>query len=79
VIVERLRAAAAGDAPLDPRTALLLAMTGPAHLLEVVATERGARRHARRRIDHALDGHPFQPIVKAVRRLIADSEAAAAG
>ena len=54
-------------------------MTGPAHLLEVVAPERGARRHARRRIDHALDGHPFQPIVKAVRRLIADSEAAAAG
>ena len=30
-------------------------MTGPASLLEVVAPERRGRKHARQRIDHALD------------------------
>jgi hypothetical protein len=77
-VVDRLRAAAAGDEALDPRTALVLSMTGPARLLEVVAPERGARRHARTRIDHALDGSRLHPIGRVVRRLIADAEAAAA-
>ena len=54
-IIERLRHAAASDEPLDARTAVLLSMTGPAQLLEVVAPERATRKHARRRIDHALD------------------------
>ena len=40
---------------LDARTALVLAMTGPASLLELVAPDRRTRKHARQRIDHALD------------------------
>ena len=77
VLVARLRAAAAGDHPLEPRTALLLAMAGPAYLLQVVAPERGTRRHARDRINHVLEGTPFEPIRKAVRKVIAEAEAAA--
>jgi hypothetical protein len=78
-IVERLRHAAATAGPLDVRTALLLSFSGPARLLEVVAPRRRGRRHARRRIDHALDGTPFQAIRAEVRRLIATQDAAAAG
>jgi hypothetical protein len=77
-VVDRLRAAAQGDGPIDPRTALVLSMTGPAHLLEVVAPERGGRRHARKRIDHALDGSDLEPVGKIVRRLIQEATEAAA-
>jgi len=75
-LVARLQAAAATDDPMDPRTALLLNMTGPASLLEVVAPGRGGRRHARRRIDKGLDGTDFEPVGKAVRRVLADAAAA---
>lgn len=78
-VVERLQAAAAGDEPLDARTAVLLAMTGPANLLEVVAPERRTRRHARRRIDDALDRTDLKAITKIVKRLITEAEAVAAG
>jgi hypothetical protein len=77
-IVSRLREAAAGDGPLEPRRALLLSMTGPANLLEVVAPGRGGQRHARRRIDHAVDGTELEPVAKAVRKVIADAVSAAA-
>ena len=60
-IVHRLRMAAATDEPLAARTASLLAMTGPAQLLELVAPDRSSRKHARRRIDHALDATSLQP------------------
>ncbi len=53
-------------------------MTGPAYLLEVVAPERHDRRHARDRIDHALDTTDLDPVGKAVRRLLAEAAAAAA-
>ena len=46
-VVARLQVAATGDEPLDPRTALVLSMTGPAHLLEVVAPDRAGRK-----VDH---------------------------
>lgn len=36
-LLARVRAAATGDGPLDPRTATLLALAGPCQLLEVVA------------------------------------------
>lgn len=75
VIVTRLRAAAADDGPIEPRTALVLSMTGPADLLEVVAPERATRRHARTRIDHALDGSDLEPFGKVVRRLIQEAAA----
>lgn len=77
-IVDRLQIAAAGDDPLDVRTALVLSMTGPANLLEVVAPDRGIRKHARKRIDHALDASHLRPIGEVVRRLLAEAAAAAA-
>ena len=77
-VVERLRAAARSDGPLEPRTALVLSMTGPAHLLEVVAPDRRGRKHARTRIDHALDGSDLEPVGKIVRRLIQEATEAAA-
>ena len=77
--VARLQAAARGEGDAGLRTALLLSMTGPAHLLEVVAPERSGRREARRRIDHALDGTDLGSIGKLVRKVISEAEAAAAG
>lgn len=77
-IVQRLRAIAACDDPIDVRSAVLLSMTGPAQLLELVAPERSARRHARRRIDHALDATSTQPVATAVRKVLADAAAAVA-
>jgi hypothetical protein len=78
-IVDRLRVAAAGDGPIEPPTALLLAMTGPAKLLEVVAPERSTRTHARHRIDHALDGSPLAAVAKVVRKHIQAAAMLAAG
>ncbi len=77
-ILAALRVAAVGDRELDLRTAALLSMTGPAHLLEVVVPDRATRRQARERIDHALDGTVLQPVGETVRRLIADAEMAVA-
>ena len=77
-VVAALRVAAGGDKELDLRTAALLSMMVPAHLLEVVAPIRATRRHARERIDHALDGTVLQPVGQLVRRLIADAETAVA-
>jgi hypothetical protein len=75
--VAALSVAAAGDSALDPRIAALLSMTGPAHLLEVVAPNRSSRRHARDRIDHAVDGSSLESVGKAVRSVISDAAAAA--
>jgi hypothetical protein len=77
-IVQRLRTAAASDEPMDARTAVLLSMTGPAQLLEVVAPERAGRKHARQRIDHALESTSLQPIAESVRKALADAAAAVA-
>ena len=77
-VIRRLRSAADGDEPLDARTAALLSMTGPAQLLELVAPDRSARKHARRRIDNALDATSLQPIAESVRKVLADAAAAAA-
>ena len=60
-----VRSAAAGDGPLEARTAVLLALSGPCHLLEVVAPDRADRKHARRRIDDAADLVPAADAVKA--------------
>lgn len=77
-IVAALRVAAAGDAIVEPRLAVMLSMSGPAHLLEVVAPTRSTRRHARNRIDNALSGTPLEPVGRIVRRLISDATSAAA-
>ncbi len=72
-IVGRLQEAAAAEGPIEARTALVLSMTGPAYLLEVVAPERSTRKHARSRIDHALDGSELEPVGKVVRKLIEEA------
>lgn len=77
-IIERLRAAAADDEPMPMRTAVLLSMTGPAQLLEVVAPSRSSRKHARHRIDHALDATEMEPIAASVRKVLQDAAAAVA-
>jgi Golgi phosphoprotein 3 (GPP34) len=71
--VASLRVAAAGDGSLDQRTAALLSMTGPAHLLEVVAPTRSTRRHARERIDNALSGTSLESVGRVVRRVISEA------
>jgi hypothetical protein len=77
--VAALRVAAARDSALDLRVAALLSMSGPAHLLEVVAPDRATRRHARDRIDTALDATQLEQVGKIVRRLISDAASAAGG
>ena len=72
-VADRLQAAATGAGPIEAPTALVLSMTGPAHLLEVVAPDRRTRKHARDRIDHALDGSDREPVGKVVRRLIQEA------
>lgn len=74
-VVARLRTAAAGTGELEPRTAALLALAGPCRLLEVVAPERGLRRHARARIAAATQLTPVAPVVRAV---IQETQAAVA-
>jgi len=71
----RVRAVAALDGELEPRTAVLLALAGPSRLLEVVAPERAARRHAKQRIGVATELTPVAPVV---RKVIAEMQAAAA-
>ncbi|MCM3882278.1 GPP34 family phosphoprotein [Frankia sp. R82] len=74
-VVDRLRAAAAGDGPLDPRTATVLALAGPSRLLEVVAPQRAERRHAKERIRTATEQTPIAPVV---RKVIQEAQQAAA-
>ena len=74
-LLERVRAAAAGDGELEPRTAVVLALAGPSRLLEVVAPDKASRRHAKRRIETATELTPVAPVVK---KVIAEMQAAAA-
>jgi len=55
-----------------------LSMVGPAQLLELVAPDRAGRKHARRRIDHALDATSLQPVAESVRKVLAEAAAAVA-
>jgi hypothetical protein len=69
VVVSQLRAAVSGYQPFDTRVALLLGISQAAGLLALVGPE-GKTRGARNRAQHVLDGSPFDPIVKAIRRQI---------
>ena len=77
-IVERLRAAASSDEPMPARTAVLLSMTGPAQLLELVSPERSTRKHARKRIDTALDSTALEPLGTVGSQVLSEAAAAAA-
>jgi hypothetical protein len=74
-VLERVRAAAAGEGEIEPRTAVVLALAGPSRLLEVVAPGKASRPHARRRIETATELTPVGPVVK---KVIAEMHAAAA-
>ncbi|MDP9116268.1 MAG: GPP34 family phosphoprotein [Actinomycetota bacterium] len=77
-ILHRLHAAATSDGPLDPRTAALLSMTGPAHLLERVAPDKATRKNARHRIDHCLEGSDLAGVASLVRKVLQEAQNAAA-
>ncbi len=72
-VVTRVRAAAAGNREIEPRTAVVLALAGPARLLEVVADK--PHDHAKRRIAEATESTPVAGVVK---KVIAEAAAAAA-
>ena len=74
-VLERVRAAAAGEGEIEPRTAVVLALAGPSRLLEVVAPDKASRPHAKRRIETASELTPVAPVVK---KVIAEMHAAAA-
>lgn len=80
-LLVQVRAAATGDGPLDDRMAVLLALAGPCHQLEVVAPERSGRGRAKRRIGEAGDRVPVAGAVKHVvdSLIAASSTAGAAG
>jgi hypothetical protein len=65
-LLAEVRTAATGDGSLDEGTAVLLALSGPCQLLEVVAPARADRKKAKQRIAHAADLVPAAPAVKAV-------------
>ena len=65
-VLTRLHAAASGEGPIEPRLAVLLALTGPCRLLERVAPERSTRRHAKFRIKEATAQAPFAPEVRKI-------------
>jgi hypothetical protein len=71
-ILDQLRAAAAGQGPVPPDVAVVLALAGPCRLLERVAPERSARREAKRRITRATADTPFAPgVAQIVDELVA--------
>jgi Golgi phosphoprotein 3 (GPP34) len=77
-LLAEVRAAATSDGPLEAHTAVLLALSGPCHLLEVVAPERADRKHARRRIDEAADLVPAADAVKvAIEEIVVATTVAA--
>ncbi|CAO5189249.1 Golgi phosphoprotein 3 (GPP34) [Frankia sp. AiPs1] len=77
-VLARMREAATGDGPLDPRTATVLALAGPSRLLEVVAPARADRGHAKMRIRLAAEQTPVAPIVRKVIQEAQNAAAAAA-
>ena len=57
-LLRKVREAATSDGPLDPRTATLLALAGPAEMLAVVAPARADRPAASRRMAAAAEEVP---------------------
>ncbi len=74
-LLAEVRAAASGDARMEPRIATLLALAGPSQLLEVVAPARSDRAKAKKRI---AEGAEQVPAAAAVKYVIQSMEAAVA-
>lgn len=66
VVLDQVRAAAAGDGPLSADVAAVLALAGPCRLLERVAPDRRTRGEAKRRISRATAETPFAPGVATI-------------
>jgi hypothetical protein len=78
-VLEQVRAAAAGQEPVPPDVAVVLALAGPCRLLERVAPDRSTRREVKKRIDRATAEAPFAPgVAKIVNELTAAVAATAA-
>jgi len=60
-VMDQIRAAAAGEGPVSPQVAVVLALIGPCRLLERVAPDPGTRGEARRRIDRVTAQTPLAP------------------
>jgi hypothetical protein len=73
-LVAGVREIALGHGQMEPRTAALLAIAGPCHLLEVIAPDRSDRPAAKRRIAEAAH---LVPVTEAVKHAV--DKAAAAG
>jgi hypothetical protein len=70
-VLDQIRAAAAGEGPVSPQVAVVLALVGPCRLLERVAPDPGTRGDAKRRIDCVTAETPFAPgVAKIVDELI---------
>ena len=65
-LLAEVRGAAAGDGPMSPRIATLVALAGPSQLLEVVAPARSDRAKAKQRIAEAAEQVPAAAAVKYV-------------
>jgi Golgi phosphoprotein 3 (GPP34) len=79
VVLDQVRAAAAGEGLVPPDVAVVLALAGPCRLLERVAPDRGTRSQAKKRIARATAETPFAPgVAKIVDELIAAVAATAA-
>ena len=65
-VLDQIRAAAAGEAPVSPQVAVVLALIGPCRLLERVAPDPGTRGETKRRIDRVLAATPFAPAVATI-------------
>ncbi len=72
LVLDQVRAAAAGDGPVSADVAVVLALAGPCRLLERVAPDRRTRGEAKRRIARATAETPFAPgVAKIIDELIA--------
>ena len=65
-VVAQIRAAAAGEGPVPPQVAVVLALIGPCRLLERVAPDPATRGEAQRRIDRVTAETPLAPGVATI-------------
>jgi len=65
-VLDQIRAAAAGEGPVSPQVAVVLALIGPCRLLDRVAPDPGTRGEARRRIDRVTAETPLAPGVATI-------------
>ena len=65
-VLDQVRAAARGEAPVRPGVVVVLALAGPCRLLERVAPDRGTRGAAKKQIARAAAATPFAPGVATI-------------